>query len=70
MEVRTSGTVYDSGKYRPDIFGISAPLYDADGKLHAALTITGLKHGRLKKQIEEWRQLLARKAATLNKGRN
>jgi DNA-binding IclR family transcriptional regulator len=70
MEVRAQGTVYDSGKYRPDIFGISAPLYDAEGKLHAALTITGLKHGRLKKQIEEWRQLLARKTAVLNKGRN
>lgn len=69
-EVRAQGTVYDSGKYRPDIFGISAPLYNADGKLYAALTITGLKHGRLKKQIEEWRRLLARKILTLNKGRN
>lgn len=68
-EVRVHGTVYDSGKYRPDIFGISAPLYGADGKLHAALTITGLKHGRSKEQIEAWRRLLAGKAATLNEGR-
>ena len=69
-EGRAMGTVYDSGKYRPDIFGISAPLRDVDGKLRAALTITGLKHGRLKKQIEEWRRLLARKISALNKGRN
>ncbi len=69
MEARTAGTVYDSGKYRPDVFGISAPLYDAGGKLHAALTITGLKHGRSKKQIDEWRRLLAGKAAILNEGR-
>ena len=69
MEARTRGTVYDSGKYRPDIFGISAPLYDAEGKLHAALTLTGLKHGRLKKQIEEWRLLLAKQTAKLNEGR-
>jgi len=69
IEVRTRGTVYDSGKYRPDVFGISGPLYDTEGKLHAALTVTGLKHGRLKKQMDEWRQLLAQKIAKLNEGR-
>lgn len=65
-EVRRRGVVTDLGTYRPDIFGIAAPLLDAEGLIEGALTLTGLIHGHGKAQFEEWRRLVARKAAELN----
>jgi DNA-binding IclR family transcriptional regulator len=66
-EARAHGVVSDFGKYRPDIFGISAPLDDAAGQVQGSLTVTGLIHGHSRKQLEEWGRLLVRKAAGLNR---
>jgi DNA-binding IclR family transcriptional regulator len=63
---RQKGTVTDSGTYRPDIFGIAAALRDAHGEVHAALTLTGLIHGRTKAQLGEFRDLVECAAAKLN----
>ncbi|MFA6543272.1 MAG: IclR family transcriptional regulator [Limisphaerales bacterium] len=65
-EARAHRVVSDLGKYRPDIFGISAPLYDAGGQVQGSLTATGLTHGHSRKQLEDWGKLLVRKAAKLN----
>jgi len=65
-EVRRRGVVVDLGTYRPDIFGIAAPLLDAEGQIEGALTLTGLIHGHGKARFEEWRRLVACKAAELN----
>jgi DNA-binding IclR family transcriptional regulator len=66
-EARRFGVVSDLGKYRPDVFGIAAPLLDAEGRIEGALTLTGLIHGHTRKQLEEWRRLVTRKAAELNR---
>ncbi|MBI5395993.1 MAG: IclR family transcriptional regulator [Verrucomicrobia bacterium] len=63
---RRKGVVTDSGTYRPDIFGISAALCDANGHIQAALTLTGLVHGHTKTQLDDFRELLAHTAAKLN----
>ncbi len=65
-EARRRGIVTDLGTYRPDIFGIAAPLLDAEGQIEGALTLTGLIHGHGKAQFEEWRKLVVSKAAELN----
>jgi IclR family acetate operon transcriptional repressor len=65
-EVRRHGVVIDLGTYRPDIFGIAAPLLDAEGRIEGALTLTGLIHGHGKQQLDEWQRLVARKAVELN----
>jgi DNA-binding IclR family transcriptional regulator len=65
-EARRRRVVTDLGTYRPDIFGIAAPLLDADGQIEGALTLTGLIHGHSKQQFEEWRRIVAHKAAELN----
>lgn len=65
-EVRQRGVVADLGTFRPDVFGIAAPLLDAAGRVQGALTLTGLMHGHSKTQIEKWRQRLLRQAAELN----
>lgn len=63
---RRSTAVVDVGTYRPDIFGISAPLLAADGTIQGALTLTGLRHGHGDAQLNEWCRLVIRKAAELN----
>ncbi len=65
-EARQKGVVVDSGTYRPDVFGVSAALYDASGQTRAALTLTGLVHGHTKAQLDAFRELLERTAAKLN----
>lgn len=65
-EARQRGIVADLGKYRPDIFGIAAPLLDVEGQVQGALTLTGLIHGHSRAQLEKWRQLVVRTAAGLN----
>ena len=65
-EARRRKVVMDEGTYRPDIFGIAAPLLAADGLIHGALTLTGLRHGVDKTRLETWCQLVAGKAAELN----
>ena len=67
--VRRQGTSLDVGTYRPDIFGISAPLLDLQGNIQGALTLTGLRHGHTKQQIERWRKVVLEKAKELNQGR-
>ena len=69
-EARSHGIVCDFGKYRPDIFGVSVPLYDSDGAVQGSLTLTGLTHGHSKKQLEDWGRLLVRQAAELNQGKS
>jgi len=68
-EVRQRGVVVDLGKYRPDIFGISAPLLDLEGRIQGALTLTGLLHGHSKSRLAAWQKLVTKKAAALNQGR-
>ena len=68
-DVRRQGTSLDVGTYRPDIFGISAPLLDLQGNIQGALTLTGLRHGHTKQQIDRWRKLVLEKASELNQGR-
>jgi DNA-binding IclR family transcriptional regulator len=65
-EARQHTAVMDAGTFRPDIFGVSAPLLAADGKVQGALTLTGLRHGHNKSQLNEWSGLVVRKAAELN----
>lgn len=65
-EARRKGVVVDTGTYRPDIFGISAALCDANGHIQAALTLTGLIHGRSKAQLDTFRELIEQTAAKLN----
>jgi DNA-binding IclR family transcriptional regulator len=66
QKARLNKAVMDAGTFRPDIFGISAPLLAADGKVQGALTLTGLRHGHKKSQLNEWSGLVVRKAAELN----
>ena len=68
-EVRQHGVTLDWGSYSPDIFGISAPLLDLKGQIQGALTLTGLRRGHTKQQIERWRKLVLQKARELNHGR-
>jgi DNA-binding IclR family transcriptional regulator len=68
-EVRQQGVTLDWGSYSPDIFGISAPLLDFKGNIQGALTLTGLRHGHTKQQIERWRKLVLQTAQELNLGR-
>jgi DNA-binding IclR family transcriptional regulator len=65
-EARQHTAVMDTGTFRPDIFGVSAPLLAADGKVQGALTLTGLRHGHNEFQLNEWRGLVVQKAAELN----
>ncbi|MEI6193535.1 MAG: helix-turn-helix domain-containing protein [Verrucomicrobiota bacterium] len=66
QEARKRNAVLDAGTYRPDIFGIAAPLLSADGAVQAAIILTGLRHGHNKAQLNEWCQLVVQKAAELN----
>ena len=68
-EARRQGMAADLGGFRPDIFGLSVPLLDGDGRIQGALTLTGLLHGHSDAQIQSWRQLLVKKAAELNRHR-
>lgn len=65
-EARETGVVADHGQYRPDIFGISTPIYDAKGAIEGALTLTGLIHGYSQEQLAEFQRLLLGKTAALN----
>lgn len=65
-QVRRQGLAEDLGGFRPDVFGLSAPLFDGGGKIHGVLTMTGLLHGHSDAQIQSWRQLILKKAAELN----
>jgi DNA-binding IclR family transcriptional regulator len=65
-EARRCGLAEDLGGFRPDMFGLSAPLLDGAGCVQGALTLTGLLHGHSDAKIESWRQLLVKKAAELN----
>ncbi len=66
-EARRHGYAADVGGFRPDVFGLSAPLWDREGRLQGVITLTGLLHGRSDAQLQSWRQLLVRKAAELNR---
>jgi tetratricopeptide (TPR) repeat protein len=66
-EARRQGLAADLGGFRPDIFGLSVPLLDGDGRIQGALTLTGLLHGHSDAQIQSWRQLLVKKAAELKR---
>lgn len=66
QEARQRQSVIDVGAYRPDIFGISAPLLAADGAIQGALSIAGLRHGHNLAQLKEWRDQVVRKARELN----
>ncbi|MCX7006511.1 MAG: transcriptional regulator, partial [Kiritimatiellaeota bacterium] len=68
-DVRRHGVTTDAGTYRPDVFGISAPLLDLEGHIQGALTLTGLMHGHNKAQLARWQRLVVEKAAQLNQGR-
>ena len=68
-EARRQGLAADLGGFRPDIFGLSVPLLDGDGRIQGALTLTGLLHGHSDAQIQSWRRLLVKKAAQLNRFR-
>lgn len=68
-DVRRSGATLDWGSYSPDIFGISAPLLDLKGRLQGSLTLTGLRRGHTRQQIERWRKLVLQTANKLNHGR-
>ena len=66
QETRQRQAVIDVGAYRPDIFGIAAPLLAADGAIQGALSMAGLRHGHNLAQLKEWRDLVVRKARELN----
>ena len=58
--------VMDAGKFRPDVFAVSAALLAADGTVQGALTVAGLRHGHTEAQLKEWCGLVVRKAKELN----
>ncbi|MBC8126027.1 MAG: hypothetical protein H8M99_02615 [Gloeobacteraceae cyanobacterium ES-bin-144] len=64
---RKTGLAEDLGCFRPDVFGLSAPMRNREGKPIGTLTLTGLLHGRSEKQIQSWRKLLLKTAADLNR---
>lgn len=50
-EVRAGRCAMDIGHYRPDIFGLSAPIYGTGSTVRASLTLTGLIYGLTKKDF-------------------
>jgi DNA-binding IclR family transcriptional regulator len=68
-EARRTDLAADLGGFRPDIFGLSAPLRDAKGRIEGVITLTGLLHGHSDAQLQAWRQLLLKKAAALSRDR-
>lgn len=66
-EAKKCGYVADLGSFRPDVFGISAPLFSADGNLQGTVTVTGLLHGRTQEQLNSWCKLLTKKCGELSR---
>ena len=64
--VRAGKCAVDLGQYRPDIFGISAPIRNADSRICGALTLTGLAYGVSRRSLDRHGKILLAAAARIS----
>jgi DNA-binding IclR family transcriptional regulator len=63
--VRAAGYAVNRGEWRAGVWGVAAPVFDADGAIAAALGISGPEH-RVRPRVAEHAKLLVEHAARIS----